>query len=635
MRNYMQNQYPLKITPFLGLPLGSIKPMGWIRDQLKIQAEGFTGKLGDYWDDVGPNSGWLGGKGESWERGPYYLDGLLPLAYLLRDKELIDKVQKWVDWTLNSQQLSGQFGPLTNDDWWSRVVMLKVLIQYEEVTGDERVIPFMKKYFQYQKENIKTRPLSDWAEARGGEHLLCLQWLYNRISETWLLELSDEIMRQSIDWTSIYSNFPFWRYQTKFDHRVHVVNVAMSIKYPALYYLQTGNKLDFAAPLKGIESLMLYHGQVHGMFSGDEWLAGTHPSQGVELCAVVEYMYTLENLVRVFGEGRYADILEKVAFNALPATISADWHGHQYDQQVNQGICSVAHRNWTQNADDSNIFGLEPNFGCCTANMHQGWPKLVTNLWMATEDNGLAAVSYAPCSVTAFVGDRVETNLVVDSIYPFNEKIHVIVNPDKKVCFPIKLRIPGWCDSPVLRVNGKQLEIVDEEKGYVTIKREWEKGDQLELDLPMKIQLEYRANNAVGINRGPLVFVLPIEESWIKRGGNQMFPNMEVFPKTPWNYGISLTKGDPNISFHVEKFPISQQPFLSKTTPVKLIGKGRRILAWTYEANSVGTPPIGPVFSEEPEEHIELVPYGSARLRIGEIPVLREAKGRLKYSDLN
>jgi hypothetical protein len=612
----------LKNTPFKELPLGSIEPAGWLRSQLEIQAEGFTGHLDSHWDDLGTNSGWLGGTGESWERGPYYLDGLLPLAYLLKDEKLIEKVMPWIEWTLDSQQENGQFGPKTNDDWWSRMVMLKVLIQYQEATGDVRVIPFMLKYFQYQREYIQSRPLREWAEARGGENVLCLHWLYTLTGEEWLLDLAETIRRQTIDWTSLYTNFPFWRYQTAFDHRVHVVNVAMSLKYPALFYLQTGSEADYFAALKGINSLMNYHGQVHGMFSGDEWLAGTHPSQGVELCAVVEYMYTLENLTRILGEGIYGDILEKVAFNALPAAITADWRGHQYDQQVNQVVCSIAHRNWTQNADDSNIFGLEPNFGCCTANMHQGWPKLAARLWMATEDGGLAAVSYAPCNVNAMTADGVKTKIDVETNYPFNEKIIISVNPNKKVAFPIKLRIPQWCTKPVIKVNGQKI-LAEQEAGYMTIEREWSKGDRIHLHFPMEIRLEQRAQNAVGVNRGPLVFVLPLEEHWVKRGGNDMFPNMEVFPRTPWNYGIKVVENNPAASFELITIPMVRQPFYAQNAPVQLRSKGKRITEWTLEVNSAGTPPIGPVESDAADEELILVPYGSARLRVGEIPVVK------------
>lgn len=104
----------LKQPIFTPLPLGSIKPSGWIRNQLNIQADGLTGHLEEHWEDVGSDNGWLGGKGESWERGPYYVDGLLPLAYLLEDETLIRKAMKWVEWALSSQREDGMFGPITS-----------------------------------------------------------------------------------------------------------------------------------------------------------------------------------------------------------------------------------------------------------------------------------------------------------------------------------------------------------------------------------------------------------------------------------------------------------------------------------------------------------------------------------------
>ena len=125
MKSLPQNRAPLLPATFQALPLGSIKPRGWLKSQLKIQANGLTGHLDEFWPDVGPNSAWLGGTGESWERGPYYLDGLLPLAYLLEDEILLAKVKPWVEWTLNSARPNGYFGP-RNPDWWPRMVMLKV-----------------------------------------------------------------------------------------------------------------------------------------------------------------------------------------------------------------------------------------------------------------------------------------------------------------------------------------------------------------------------------------------------------------------------------------------------------------------------------------------------------------------------
>src|SRR5579875_1046326 len=162
----LKNRAPLAPNAFYQLPLGSVRPAGWLRRQLEIQATGLGGHLDETWADVGPNSGWLGGTGESWERGPYFLDGLIPLAYLLNDDRLKAKAQRYIDWTLTHQAANGMIGPPANNDWWPRMVMLKALAQYEEATGDPRVIPGMSRYFDHQLEALPARPLQDWGKFR-------------------------------------------------------------------------------------------------------------------------------------------------------------------------------------------------------------------------------------------------------------------------------------------------------------------------------------------------------------------------------------------------------------------------------------------------------------------------------------
>ncbi|MBO4465403.1 MAG: hypothetical protein J5748_01825, partial [Bacteroidales bacterium] len=82
------------------LPLGSIKPAGWLRETLERQRDGITAHLDETYPQVlGDDNGWLGGEGDRWERGPYWVDGLLPLAWILDDDELKAKATKWVEWT--------------------------------------------------------------------------------------------------------------------------------------------------------------------------------------------------------------------------------------------------------------------------------------------------------------------------------------------------------------------------------------------------------------------------------------------------------------------------------------------------------------------------------------------------------
>ena len=141
------------------LELTEVTPSGWLKEQLKIQASGLSGILYDVWDSVGSYNGWLGGTGDNWERAPYFLDGILPLAYYLKDKKLWEIAQKYIDCILDSQDEEGNFGPQdTKDDWWSRMVALKVFVQYYEITKEERVLDFMHRYYHFQQKKLPENP---------------------------------------------------------------------------------------------------------------------------------------------------------------------------------------------------------------------------------------------------------------------------------------------------------------------------------------------------------------------------------------------------------------------------------------------------------------------------------------------
>jgi len=205
----VKNRAPLAASAFYPLALPQIRPTGWLRRQLEIQANGLTGHLDETWPDVGPNSGWLGGTGESWERGPYYLDGLIPLAWLLDDPKLKAKAQKYIDWILAHQAPNGMIGPAANDDWWPRIVALKALTQFQELTGDPRVVPVMDRYFRYQLAELPRRPLRDWGKFRWQDELLSVIWLYNRTGSPYLIDLALLLHQQGYDWTAQYANFQY------------------------------------------------------------------------------------------------------------------------------------------------------------------------------------------------------------------------------------------------------------------------------------------------------------------------------------------------------------------------------------------------------------------------------------------
>lgn len=624
---YPVNTKPLAETHFVALPLGAVKPAGWLKDQLSVQANGLTGHLDEFWESL-QNSAWKGGSGDAWERGPYYLDGLVPLAYLLDDARLLEKVKTWMEPILASGKPNGWFGPEQNKDRWPMAVALKVLTQYYEASQDERALTLIKNYFTYLKNTPPDWPDSDWRGVRAMENLLTAYWLYRRTGDDDVLYTAKSIYTQCHDWTQEFTHWPYgdeWLKQEKkfYNLPCHVVNLAMAIKYPGLIYELAKEEPYRKGSYLAIEDLDKYHGQAAGRYSGDEHLSGKSPSQGTELCGVVEFMFSLENLIEIFGDPTFADRLEVLAYNAKPGTCTPDYWAHQYDQQSNQVLCTSAKRNWSTNGNDSNLYGLEPNFGCCTANMHQGWPKLVAHLWMATQDNGLAAVAYGPSVVKAKVDGGREVEIVEETEYPFDGKIRLTVKADKPVKFPLHVRIPAWAEGASIHV-GNQVE--NPKAGtFLSIHRTWKPGEAVEIDLPMNLRVETRYNDAASILRGPLYFSLKIGEHFkpVKRY-HETLPaiDYEIYPTTPWNYALQLDRKNPAHSATVERREISSQPFANDKAPVVLKVKGRILPDWSMKDNSADVPPPSPAFSKEPLTDLELIPYGCTRLRITEFPTL-------------
>jgi DUF1680 family protein len=626
------NKAPLSPTSFSPLPLGSIKPRGWLRRQLEIQANGLTGHLGEFWPDL-KDSGWLGGPGESWQSAPYFLDGLVPLAYELDDQHLIDKVKKWIEWTLEHQREDGRIGAVLGrnkyptadqekDTWWPNMIMLKVLTQYQEATNDPRVIPLMERYFEYQTKALDQAPLRDWAEHRWADEVLSIVWLCNRTGNSKLLDLARKLHSQSYDWKGDFADFKYKQKTTPKEANLHNhgVNNAMAIKTSAVWWQISGEESDRKEIFQLYQQLDRYHGQANGIFSCDEHLAGLDPSQGTELCTVVEAMFSLEETMAVLGDPMLGDRLERITFNALPATFKKDMWAHQYDQQVNQVMCSVLKgRNWTTNGPDSNIFGLEPNFGCCTANMHQGWPKFASHLWMATPENGLAAVAYAPSQVSARVANAVEVAIVEDTDYPFRNTIRLTLYPTSPAKFPLVLRVPAWAEGATITAQG-QREAEVKPNSFHTVNREWKSGDVVELVFPMNLKVTRWYRDGVVVNRGPLVFSLALGEDWKQIKGAAPHADWEVYPTTPWNYGLVIDPQNPQANLAVEERPVGETPFSPAGAPVLVRAQGRRIPEWKLVSGSAGPLPASPARTDKPVENLALIPYGCTDLRITVFP---------------
>jgi hypothetical protein len=642
---YQNNRAPLRPNPFIELPLGAIKPQGWLKEMLLRQKTGATGQLDALYPLVmGARNGWLGGDGDQWERGPYWIDGLLPLAYILNDKELIAKAKPWVEWALNSQDAEGYFGPKTDygpepgvqrnnsRDWWPKMVVLKILKQYYAATGDKRVITLMTNYFKYQLQELPQKPLDHWtfwARYRGADNLQVVYWLYNITGDAFLLELGDLLHKQTFDYTQAFLNTDMLSRQGS----IHCVNLAQGMKAPLIYYQHHPEPKYIEATNKGLADLRKFNGLAHGLYGGDEALHGNNPTQGSEFCSAVEMMFSLESMLGITGDVAYADQLEKIAFNALPTQATDDFLNRQYFQQANQVMITRHIRNFDQNHGGTDLcYGLLSGYPCCTANMHQGWPKFTQNLWYATPDRGLAALVYGPSEVTALVGAGTEVRFREETNYPFRDNISFTFSTAKKsrtAAFPFYLRIPAWCKEATIKINGQTQQTAPGNQ-IVKINRQWKSGDVVELQLPMHIYRNTWHENSLSVERGPLVYALKIGEKWEEVKNDKDPVNygkayFQVLPTTPWNYALVGVAADRLAEAFkvVEQGPVSSYPWNPENAPIQIQTTGRRIPSWQLYNDMAGPLPYSMTngLGAEKEEPIVLIPYGCTNLRIAQFPV--------------
>ena len=653
-RFYVGNRAPLAPSQFISLPPGSVEPRGWLREFLKRQREGLTGHLGEIsaWLQKEDNA-WLSkdGKGKyGWEELPYWLKGYIELAYIFDDPKMLEESRVWIEGTLASQRANGDFGPDQRfedgtRDYWANMIMLFCLQSYYEHSNDPRVLDLMTKYFKYQLSVPDKEMLTHyWQRMRGGDNLYSIHWLYNRTGDRELLKVAEKIHRCTANWR-MNDNLPNW----------HNVNIAQCFREPGQFYLQSHDPADLQFAYANFFEVRKRFGQVPGgMFGGDENCRPgfDDPRQAIETCGIVEQMLSDAMLFQISGDPFWADQCEDVAFNTYPASVMPDFTALRYLTAPNMVVSDS--KNHAPGIQNGGPFLMMNPFSsrCCQHNHSHGWPYFNKHLWMATPDNGVCAALYSASEVRVKVGDGTQVRFTEETHYPFEDTIRFRFTAQKAVTFPLYLRLPAWCESPQVSVNGSATEINPKQGKFVRIEREWKSDDAVTLRLPMKVSVQKwtRNHNSVSVNYGPLTFSLKIGErydrqdstktaigdsNWQKGADTSKWPSYEIHPTTAWNYGLVLDEQSPEKSFAVKQgnWPADDFPFTTGSAPITMTAKAKRIPEWTLDRYGLcAVLQDSPVLSDEPAEIVSLILMGAARLRISAFPVIGQGSGAHRWT---
>ncbi|MFJ2093930.1 RICIN domain-containing protein [Streptomyces sp. NPDC087901] len=623
--HYSPNAAPLHPTAFLKLPPGRVTARGWLAGQLKLQLDGLCGRYEEFSHFLDfTATGWVRPELGGWEEVPYWLRGYTDLAIVTGDAKALAAVRRWFDAILATQQSDGFFGPKPlrtslngGPDFWPFLPLVQALRSWQEYSGDTRVIPFLSRFFRYMNAQGPGAFNTSWIALRWGDGLDSVFWLFNRTGDTFLLDLADKIHANGADWGDNLVN-------------LHNVNIAQGFREPAQYALRSGSADDTRNTYGTYGKAMNQYGQFPGGgFAGDENARPGHgdPRQGFETCGIVEFMASHQLLTRITGDPLWADRCEELAFNSLPASLDPSGRAVHYITSANSVDLDNVPKTGRQFQNGFAMQAFLPGvdqYRCCPHNYGMGWPYFVEELWLATPDGGLAAAMYASCEVTAKVADGTEVTVTEETGYPFTDTVTLTLKSPKRLRFPLVMRVPAWCDSPEIAVNGSPVD-APAGPAFTRVDRTWTDGDKVTLRFPQKTTVRTWEQNhgAVSVDRGPLTYSLRIGEEYQRIGGTDQFPEYAVHATSPWNYGLVLDDRKPasSLRHHTVRHVRDANPFTLDGTPLTMTAKARRIPEWTADGEHVVAPlQDGPARSTEPVEEITLVPMGAARLRITSFP---------------
>lgn len=604
-----------------------MKAEGWMKEVLTTQRNGLTGHIqvaGAPFD----KEGWGDAtqkkmdRWEDFEQTGYWADGALRCGYLIDDPELTQRVKEWIDFQIDHPKEDGFIGPELHN-LWPHVVFFRVIMAEYSRNPSPKIIKALSNHYKNAARSqtlIKTGgPEWDFNE-RTMLHIEMLCWLYQQTNDAFFIEKAENTYKA---FCSRKSPFTMQAFLSDEVPIVHSVSSFETLKIPVILYINTGKKEYLDAAIHGIQKVYKYHGLADGIPSGNEAHDGNMPNEVHETCCVSDAQWALGYFLQATGDVQWADLMEKICFNAAFSVVWKDFKSLQYYSSPNQVI---AKNNSSfcmyVGGQDRMAYRIAHGPACCNGNMNRMIPLFCSRQWMKKGDNGIVAAMYAPSSFTTKLkGSKNEITIQEETNYPFEETIRFRMKMKRSTPFSFWLRIPQWCKGASITVNGQAADIVCKAGTFVEVQRKFSDGDIIELKLPMKAKSVSMPYDGVAFERGPLVFSLNVkaqeEITETRELDGIKFQSRILTPLSEWNYAPVDTE-----NIEVVNSNDYSNIWNPETTPVRLKVKAVTVTNWQLYRDNF-TPYMPSVIRKGEEKVIELVPVGTTVLRMTVFPDIR------------
>ena len=604
-----------------------MKAEGWMKEALTTQRNGLTGHIqvaGAPFD----KEGWGDAtqkkmdRWEDFEQTGYWADGALRCGYLIDDPELTQRVKEWIDFQIDHPKEDGFIGPELHN-LWPHVVFFRVIMAEYSRNPSPKIIKALSNHYKNAARSqtlIKTGgPEWDFNE-RTMLHIEMLCWLYQQTNDAFFIEKAENTYKA---FCSRKSPFTMQAFLSDEVPIVHSVSSFETLKIPVILYINTGKKEYLDAAIHGIQKVYKYHGLADGIPSGNEAHDGNMPNEVHETCCVSDAQWALGYFLQATGDVQWADLMEKICFNAAFSVVWKDFKSLQYYSSPNQVIAkNKSSFCMYVGGQDRMAYRIAHGPACCNGNMNRMIPLFCSRQWMKKGDNGIVAAMYAPSSFTTKLkGSKNEITIQEETNYPFEETIRFRMKMKRSTPFSFWLRIPQWCKGASITVNGQAADIVCKAGTFVEVQRKFSDGDIIELKLPMKAKSVSMPYDGVAFERGPLVFSLNVkaqeEITETRELDGIKFQSRILTPLSEWNYAPVDTE-----NIEVVNSNDYSNIWNPETTPVRLKVKAVTVTNWQLYRDNF-TPYMPSVIRKGEEKVIELVPVGTTVLRMTVFPDIR------------